>query len=169
VFQPRKCTRFFAVMLIAGGIIGVATTAALGLQPVGQSFTRAVPMLALMALFGWATYTGVSLWQGTAYGAKWAPIIFASQIPILIVPGATYQWFTGANFGPLLRLAGGSTRIAFSLNLGASGRFFVGTSALEIAIGINLFALVALLLLVRSNKVTNNAPSAPDAAEPRRL
>jgi hypothetical protein len=169
VFQPRKTARFFAVMLIAGGIIGVATVAVLGLQPAAHSLLRAVPLLALTAVFGWAAYTGVGLWQGAAYGVKWAPIIFASQIPILTVPGVTYQWFTGANFGPLLRLAGGSTRMVFSMNFGASGRFLVGTSAFEIVIGINLFAVVALLLLVRSNKVTNYAPSAPDAAGPRRL
>lgn len=46
-----------------------------------------------------------------------------------------------------------------SLNFGASGQFFIGTDTSGFTIGINLFALIALLLLLRSNKALKSQAS----------
>lgn len=100
--QANKTTRFFAAMLVVGGALGIVLVGVAGLQLVRQSFLLAIPMFGLVDLFAWAAFTGVRLWQGTDYGRRWAPILFAAQIPTLVVPGLTYQWFTGAEFGPAL-------------------------------------------------------------------
>lgn len=138
-------------MLIGGGIAGVAIAAIVSIKLTQQNGLFIIPMAALAALFAWAIFVGIRLWQGMPYGRKWAPILFASQIPVLSLPGFKYQWFTGAELGAALQFDGGSARLGFSANLGATGQFFVGTNVTEFVIGINLFAVAALVLLVRSN------------------
>jgi len=154
----NKTTRFFAAMLVIGGVLGIAIVAIIGGQLIKQHWLLAFPMGGLAALFAWAAFTGSRLWQGTPYGRKWATILFASQIPVLALPGIKYQWFTGAHFGPLLQFGNGSTRAEFGVNVGANGEFFIGTGVTEFAIGINLFAVFALLLLVRSNNSSKATP-----------
>ena len=107
--------------------------------------------LTLCAVFAWSCFTGVRLWQGTSYGRKWAPLLFASQIPVLAVPGLHYEWFTGAHFGPVLTLAGDSVNGTLAFNVGANGQFYVGTGGSGLMFGANLFAVLALICLVRSN------------------
>jgi hypothetical protein len=158
VIQHNRTTRFFAAMLIGGGAIGMAIVAIIGFQLVQQSWLLIVPMAGLAAVFAWAAFTGVRLWQGTPYGRKWAPILFASQIPVLAIPGLKYQWFTGANFGPAIQFGSGSTEAGFSANIGANGDFLFGPGVTECVFGINLFAIIALVLLVRSNNAFKPTP-----------
>lgn len=49
------------------------------------------------------------------------------------------------------QFGGNSTRLGFSANLGANGQFFFGTGVTEFGSGVSLFAVVALVLPVRSN------------------
>ncbi|QEM81155.1 hypothetical protein [Halomonas binhaiensis] len=147
----NKTTRFFAAMLVIGGIIGIAIAAILGVQLIRQSWLLAFPMGGLAALFAWAVFTGLRLWQGTPYGRKWAAILFASQIPELTLPGLKYQWYTGAHLSPTLQFGNGSAGADFSANIGASGEFFIGAGVPELVIGINLFAVLAVILLMRAN------------------
>jgi len=149
--QYTRTTRFFAVMLVGGGIAGIAIAAIVGITLIQQNGLFIIPMAALAVLFAWATFIGMRLWQGMPYGRKWAPVLFASQIPVLALPGFKYQWFTGAELGVAMQFGGGSSRLGFSANLGANGQFFLGTDVTEFAVGVNLFAVVALVLLVRSN------------------
>jgi hypothetical protein len=151
--------RFFAAMLIGGGIVGTTVVLIMGIRLIPQNLLSILPMAALAALFAWSALTGVRLWQGTPYGRKWAPILYASQIPILSVPGLRYQWFTGAKFGPLLRFSDGATDASITANIGANGQFYFGSAAPEIVLGINLFALVALVLLVRANRQVSSSVS----------
>lgn len=149
--QYNKTTRFYAAMLVIGGVLGIAIAAIMGIQLVNQSWPLIFPMAGLAALFAWTAFTGMRLWKGTPYGHKWATILFASQIPVLALPGFKYKWFTGAHFGPALQFGNGSSKITFGANVGANSQFFVGTGVSEFAIGVNLFAVIALILLVRSN------------------
>ncbi|KQX98011.1 hypothetical protein ASD22_12520 [Rhodanobacter sp. Root480] len=149
--QFNKTTRFFSVMLVAGGGVGVAMVMILGLKLLPQGWLLLVPLAGLAALFAWAAFTGIRLWQGTPYGRRWAPILFASQIPMFSLQGIRYQWFTGAELSPTVQLGTGSVPLGLSVNLGANGQFFFGDEAAELFIGLNLFAVVALVLLLRAN------------------
>lgn len=157
--QYTRTTRFFAVMLVGGGIAGIAIAAIVGITLIQQNGLFIIPMAALAVLFAWATFIGVRLWQGMPYGRKWAPVLFASQIPVLALPGFKYQWFTGAELGVAMQFGGGSSRLGFSANLGANGQFFLGTDVTEFAVGVNLFAVVALVLLVRSTSRSRRTAS----------
>jgi hypothetical protein len=143
-------------MLMAGGAFGTVLVVVGAKAVAEQSLVFLLPMLFIAILFGWAAFTGLCLWQGTAYGWKWASILFASQIPTIAMPGATYQWFTGVYFGPALRFGPDTSEAVFSANLGATGQFFVGTSTGVSIFGLNLFAVIALLFLMRSKKTLEN-------------
>jgi hypothetical protein len=146
-----KTTRFFSAMLMVGGVFGLFATLAAGAQLAKQHWLFALPMLALAALFAWAAFAGLRLWQGTPYGRKWATILFASQVPILALPGFRYQWFTGAQFGPYLRWGDGSVTANFGANFGANGDFFMGSALVGSSVGVNLFAVIAFVMLLRAN------------------
>ena len=154
----NRTTRFFAAMLGGGGFVGMALVVFMCVKLIQQSVLVAMLIAALGALFAWAGLTGVRLWQGTRYGRKWAVILFASQMPVLAIPGFKYQWFTGAPFGPVLSFGGSTTNVGATINLGANAEFFVGSGMAEWAIGLNLFAAIAVVLLMRANRSFNTAP-----------
>lgn len=146
----NNTTRFFAALLSVGGLLGVAIGVTVGFQVVSRNLLGIVPMGLLVALFAWATFTGFRLWQGTPYGRRWAPILFASQIPVLALPGMSYEWFTGLQFAPILRFGAEPAYLHFAINVGGGGNIYLGTGVVESGLGVNLFALVALLMLRRS-------------------
>lgn len=146
-----KTTRFFAATLVLGGAFGIAVGTWLAIQALSQSWLYIFMVVPFVGLFVWSGYTGIRLWRGESYGHKWAPILFASQIPIVATPGPTVHWFTGAQFGPALKFAGNAFEATLSANVGANGQFFWASGSSQTILGINLFAAVALLCLVRSN------------------
>ncbi|KGM56944.1 hypothetical protein N799_01980 [Lysobacter arseniciresistens ZS79] len=139
-------------MLMLGGALGIAIGIWLAAQALSQSWLYIFMVVPFIGLFVWSLYTGIRLWRGDSYGRKWAPILFASQIPIIATPGATVHWFTGAQFGPALKLAGQAVEATLSANVGANGQFFLASGGDQTILGINLFAAIALFCLVRSNK-----------------
>ena len=149
--KEKQVRRFFAAVLLVGGATGVGLTIFLAYRFAQQHWALALLAFALCALFAWSCFVGFRLWQGAPYGRKWAPVLFASQIPVLAVPGLHYQWFTGANFGPVLTFSGGSVNGTLAFNVGANGEFYVGAGGSGFMLGANLFAVLALVCLVRSN------------------
>lgn len=99
--HSKTITRGLAAVLALGGIAGIAITLSLVAKLTQQSALVAALILGLLLLFVWATWTGWQLWQGRTYGHRWAPIAFATQIPVLAVPGLSYQWFTGLYLGSI--------------------------------------------------------------------
>lgn len=145
-------TRFFAVILMLGGVVGVICAVFFGIQFFQQHSLLALPMVGLGALFVWAVFIGYRLWQGTPFGRKWATILFASQIPVLVLPGITFQWFTGAQLRLVFLFGDHANDLIFVGTFGANGEFYVGNFTTEFMVGINFFAVIALLLLRRFNK-----------------
>ncbi|MGP1667656.1 MAG: hypothetical protein ACTS5I_17505 [Rhodanobacter sp.] len=154
--QFNKTTRFFGAMLVGGGVVGVAMVMILSLKLFPQGLLLLVPLAGLTALFAWAAFTGIRLWQGTPYGRRWAPVLFASQIPVFSLQGIRYQWFTGAELSSTVQLGTDGLPLGLSANMGANGQFFFGNEAVELFIGLNLFAVVALVLLLRANNAFKN-------------
>jgi MFS family permease len=167
--QHNKTTRFFAAILITGGILGIFSAALLGAYFLNA---QGWPILLLVAggiaLFAWAIFTGFRLWQGTPYGRRWGIILFASQIPIIaLYPTPQYQWFTGIQFSPILQL--GDSFIKGGIEIGAGTYLFAiaqfcanitypNTGGTASIIGVNIFAIIAVLLLIRANKSFKSTP-----------
>ena len=149
--QYNKITRFFAIVLVAGGIAGIVIFGIIGIRAIKQSWVPILLIGVLIALFLWSVFTGFRLWQGTPYGRKWAIILFASQIPILSRPGFEYRWYTGANFNLILRSVNNSVNIDWGAAIGSGCGFSIGAGVDTIEIGVNLFAVIALILLMHAN------------------
>lgn len=154
----NKIDRFFAAMLVVGGAFGIALGAWLAIQALSRSLLYILVVMPFIGLFGWSLYTGIRLWRGDAYGRMWAPILFASQIPIVATPGPTVHWYTGAQFGPALTFAGEAFEASLSANVGANGQFFWASGGDQTVLGLNLFAVVACFFLVRSSNSLKENP-----------
>lgn len=140
--------RFFAVCLMVGGVIGVVISVLMILQLLQQNILLIAFFLFFVFLFAWVAFVGFRLWQGTVYGYKWAPIVFASQIPVISSTGFQYAWFTGIKFDLVMQFAPVS-KFNFLANLGANIELYFGGSNTDIsAFGINVFALIAFLMLL---------------------
>jgi hypothetical protein len=145
----RNVRRFFAAMLMLGGVAGVAIFVYMFVQFYAQGAATLLVLTLLFALFVWAIYVGWRLWQGTPYGRRWGVIAFATQIPVIAVPGFQCQWFTGGQIAPTFVMQGGSINMNLALNVGANGTFYLGSGDVAFALGANLFAVAAVIFLVR--------------------
>jgi hypothetical protein len=148
----RKIRRFFAAMLMLGGLAGVALFVYMFVKFYAQGAATLLILSLLFALFVWAIYVGWRLWQGTPFGRRWGVVAFATQIPVIAVPGFQCQWFTGGQIAPIFSMQNGSINFNLSLNAGANGTFYLGSGDVAIALGVNLFALAAVILLIRANR-----------------
>jgi hypothetical protein len=150
VKQHHTLNRLFAVILLTGGIVGMAVSLMLAFRLMQQSFAALAMAAAFMVLYGGAALIGVGLWQGTLYGRKWAPLLFAFQIPRVMVPGLTYRWFTGAHFGPAIEATRWRLYATAAFGLGAGAEFSVGSPSQVFEVGVNVLAIIAFLWLARS-------------------
>lgn len=148
----RIVNRLFSLALVAGGITGVVMAAMWAFRLAQQHSPGALFFGLFCFTYAWAILVGIRLWQGTAFGVRWATILFVSQIPVIALPNFRYEWFTGGYLGTTLRFSGNTTGLDFGAELGANFQFFLAGITNEVVIGVNLFALVALILLLRANR-----------------
>lgn len=147
--------RVFAALLVAGGCAGATIGAWIGLALVARSPFLVLPSLALVALLCWSAWVGVLLWRGSEAGLRWGRRLYASQIPIVSVPGLHVEWYTGLQLGPQLVVDGAKTGPSLAFNIGANAQFHLLSAPDAWILGVNLVAVLALLLL---------DPPQPDAA-----
>jgi hypothetical protein len=110
-----------------------------------------------LALFAWSTIAGVRLWRGEPKGWKWATILFVLQIPVLTVPGVSYEFYTGL----ALKIFGGETVHNFGFNLGASVDLNFGTDVTGLIYGVNIVAIAAVIYLLRNRPGKIVLPATP--------
>lgn len=156
--QPvSKSVKALAALLIVGGVVGIGIALLVGFQLAQANIAYAGLMLLLLALFAWSALTGIRLWRGDPRGFKWAVILFAAQIPVLTLPGFTYEYYTGI----AIKLIGGDVENALSFGIGATANVFVGTEAAGVAAGVNLVAIAALALLLWRRPRSAHAVTSP--------
>lgn len=141
---PNVVDRVLALLLMAGGLLGVGLSAVMSARFLRMHWVYGVLFAALLLLFAWTALAGFRLWRGEPRGWKSATILFAMQVPILTVPGLSYEYYTGL----ALRLVGGHVDKALTLSLGSNGNFYLDTRIHDWVYGINLFGLVATVYLL---------------------
>jgi hypothetical protein len=150
--KDRNFRRFFAAVMFIGGLAGIAIMVYFFGTFAAQGALTTLLGIAFIALFAWAAYAGWRLWQGTSYGRKWATILYIAQIPLIALPGLQYVFYTGIEVAPSLSWENGNLNWNVTLNAGANGTFYLGTANSGVTLGVNLFALIAAIWLVRANK-----------------
>jgi len=142
--RSSKSAKALAVLLVLGGVVGIGVALLAGYQLAQAHWAYGLLMALLVALFAWSAVTGVRLWRGDPRGWKWAVILFAAQIPVLTIPGFTYEYFTGL----AVKVLGGDVDGALTFGIGAGANVFVGGAAPGLAYGVNLVAVAALAWLL---------------------
>jgi hypothetical protein len=136
--------RILVALLLIGGVLGIVLTLYMGYGMLQQHWIYGLVFALFALLFAYSTFVGFQLWQGHPLGRKRAMILFATQVPVFTLPGVTYEWYTGLAF----KIMGGHIEKSTVLGLGSSINFYLDTRITDIAYGVNVVALVALLFLV---------------------
>jgi len=155
-----KSARLLAIMLVVGGVLGVGIAFWMGYQFVRVHWVYLVLVVAFLLLFIWCVSAGIRLWRGDPKGWKWATILFAMQVPVVTVPGLSYEFYTGL----ALKIVGGDVDSNIGFNLGANANFYLSTDVKGLVYGVNLVALAAVIYLLRGRARKEMQPTAQGAA-----
>ena len=143
-------TRFFAVLMTVGGVLGLATTLLGSGLTLAHSWFAGIMTVLVTLLFVWSSAVGIGLWRGTRFGRRWAPVVFAAQVPILALPVLHFYWFTGLTIGTVIVFGAGDTLLDLILRAGATARFTLLPGGDRFGLGVNLFSLAAAVILYRT-------------------
>lgn len=158
--SESKGTKAISLLLILGGALGVALAVAFDVGLLTNSgtsfFSPSVAITgAFIVIYGWCIWTGVDLWRGRRQALTWARILFAIQVPSIMVPGFSYEFHTGF----MLRIvAGGGLRFGFNFHLGSAFTFYFSPSIHGMALGVNIVAVIVLIYLVRASRPARTQP-----------
>lgn len=149
--------RVLALLLMVGGLLGVGLSVVTLARFLRMHWVYGVVFGAILVLFAWTALAGFRLWRGEPRGWKSATVLFAMQVPILTVPGLSYEYYTGL----ALRLVGGHVDKGLTLSLGSNGNFYLDTRIHDWVYGINLVGLAATVYLLtrRRHYTETSAPA----------
>jgi len=156
--------RFLAVLLMLGGILGIGLSVYMGMRMLRIHWVYGVLVAAFLLVFVWSGLSGLRLWRGERRGWKWATILFALQIPILTLPGLSYEYYTGI----AIPVMGGHVDKWLTFSVGAEANFYLDTRITDWVYGVNVFALAATVYLLtrRRSYVAADAAQPPAPATP---
>lgn len=142
----RLGEKFLAVCLIIGGMTGIfMSIMSFSSEPVLMIF-----LLIYFLISFWHIWKGIDLWKGKSSGYLWGKILFAFQIPLITSNYIIYNNFSGALIA--LELANQTAK----LNVRFGGGFYLYFSdeiqQIPLSIGINIFAIIALIYLIKRNR-----------------
>jgi hypothetical protein len=143
--RPTETERGLAFLLMVGGALGIGVSLYMAALLLRTQLIASFIAWPLVLLFVWSILTGFHLWRGQSSGRRWATILFAMQIPILTVPGFSYEYYTGLS----VKVIGGHVDKPVSFSLGSNGNLQVfDPRVTDFAYGLNLFGLAATAYLV---------------------
>jgi hypothetical protein len=153
------------VMTVGGGFAGFVVTLQTLLQPHNQKSPSLLSMIVVLGLYAYITISGLIF---VADSSRTAPILgaLALQVPWISSPVVTYIFGSGLNIfvGGRPQQQGG-LYFSFDFLFGSSWRFSFLQDA-HWRIGVNLFALI-LLILVWKVRHTTREPAPIVAAPPQ--
>jgi hypothetical protein len=142
--------RLIAFLLMAGGLLGLGLTGVLcvlGPQVWLVSWpTAQVPTVLYMLLYVCSIWAGLALWRGTPRGFRWAKVLLAAQIPNIRIPGFNYEFQSP---GITIRWLMGAAGHGINFHVGPSISIYVSPVVQGAIIGVNVFAIFALIYLMK--------------------
>lgn len=155
--MKSRTSRILAVILGLGGVFGALLALMLVFKSLTMGAGYVIFSLVYTLLFLWCIHVGLLLWQGEARGWRRAIVLYAAQIPMLATAAIRYEWYTGVELGTYVQSASDKARLMFDLNAGANGYFGINFYHGVPHFGINLFALLAVILLVKKRRQLTQA------------
>lgn len=150
--------RLLAAALLVGGCVGIGMLVANAATLLGHGGIVVVLTVGWVALFGAAAVAGVMLWRDAPGAHGFALGLYALQVPVLVSSPLYWTWFTGIQVAVQLAGAGSDFNLTLNLHFGASGQFFLGSRVAVAAFGVNLFALAAVVVLLRARRRPSGGP-----------
>lgn len=145
--DKQTVNRWIGVYMAVGGAVGVLMVGALviwreyhGLNGLG--------LLLLLIPHLWAALCGTRLFQQTPYGVRWAPLVLALQVPVIMAWGLSYDWFNGLAVNVYGELAHSALAVNIKLRLGEGAQLYYGADGQAASLGVNLVALACLIILL---------------------
>ncbi len=140
--------RVLAAILVVGGVAGIFVSIYLGYQLFLRHWGLVVVGIVFCMVFAWTILTGIRLWHNERRGEMWAKVLYVAQVPIITVPGFVYEYYTGFS----IAILGGHVEDNLRLRLGANLSVYVDSRIDDVVYGLNLFALAAVIYLMRRKK-----------------
>jgi hypothetical protein len=152
--------KFVALLLIVGGVVGIGVCVWIDLKLLlnfrASPFTLTTAKMGVfILLYGWAVWTGRDLWRGRRQALRFAQILFAMQIPLLSVPGFSYEFHTGLS---VLASVLDGPHLHFGFQLGSSFTFLFLPLVQHVVIGVNIVALTVSVYLIQKSRKLLAAP-----------
>ena len=142
--RPTAGERVLAFMLLLGGVLGIGVSLYMVVLLFRTQWVHSLIAAPLVLLFAGSILTGFRLWRGRDSGRRWAIILFAMQIPILTVPGFSYEYYTAFS----VKIIGGHVDKPVSVSVGSNGNLQVlDPRVTDSAYGLNLVGLAATAYL----------------------
>jgi hypothetical protein len=158
-----------AIVLMLGGVYALVFGGLRTLLTIDIKLGQLVAAAFIATFYCAAVFAGIQLWRNTEAGRIWSLVLFVIQIPVLSGFGVIYRACVGAGAFLTLRTWPGDLYLNIELHFGSDAWLFFGANTTSNVIGINLLALLAVIVLARSNTRRNAraAGSTPGVGEGR--
>lgn len=150
-------SRLLATALCLGGLVGIGFSVILLFAAFikGSGIREVLAVLfslGFLALFAWAMHVGMLLFTDKPKGWRMATLLYATQIPVLGTSWIRYDWFTGTSLDALLTHTNATLDMRVDAHVGAASHLFFFGGHHPNYFGINLFALLACILLLKLSR-----------------
>ncbi|NTE86667.1 hypothetical protein [Agrobacterium rubi] len=154
MFNHSWLTRFLALSMIGGSAVALCFLALTVHQKINEGAYDAVAVFVTIALlFLWSLYVGYRFIKGDAWAYRWVLGLFVTQIPIVAWGPVEMRWSTGFEIPVILNgVQEKLLYLTYHANIGFESGFVFGGSVEETALGINVFAFIASIVLFRARK-----------------
>lgn len=156
-------TRLISLMMLVGGLLGVGLCQWMVVTSLSQWGPRQILAAAFFAafvgLFGLNAWAGWGLWKGQPWAYEWAKFLLVAQIPKIMVPGFAYHFYSTLVFF-LVYSRQVESKVGLDFEIGSSIAFWVSPQTENIALGVNLVALLSLILLIKAKSPGHSLPTA---------
>jgi len=141
--------RLLAGTLIVGAALGFLASVAGIVMDLRSQGTVEVDSVVYAAVFAFAFTVGLWLWRGEPRGRRWGIVLYALQIPLLTVGRFQYDFYNGVRI-PLVHTLGD---FSITLGFGASAELAWAQAPAANVLGIDLFAVSALIFLLTMHRL----------------
>lgn len=155
----RIARRILGVLTLGGSFLGLVLIAQHVLEsPLGLN---AILMVLFGALYGWGVVIGVRLLERSPAVETEANIYWALQLPVFYSGVLSYEFCSGAKITISVSSSG---VFNFFGKFGSEFQFWLMTPT-EFVVGINVFAIAALVVLGKIWRETGYDPVMPDGGD----
>ncbi len=152
MFRHSLLTRLLALCMALSAVVPIIVffQQVLPQLRAGDS-SMLIILVPMCLLFVFCIFAGVRFLLGHVSAYRWVFVLFLLQVPIVEAGNFGYRWYTGLEIALLyVGMEGKLAQLTYNVSMGATASFSFGDPVDSTAIGINLFSLIAAIILYRA-------------------